>query len=208
MASPLLAALEKRLTVLDGYFIVRRADYSSYTAEDFTKAIAYRLLASAALENYVEQRCLEIAKAGCDRLAKSQPTATGRALIVWSRMQDRRATALPMYIHEDDAISDLSATTRAFEIYSKVVKKSHGINGEDLRNLTFPLGLRDSQVPEVLVNSLDALASKRNPASHTYVKSQEEPKLELQRLSQILNPLRQLDDDLSTVCETWPISHL
>ena len=112
-----------------------------------------------------------------------------------------------MYIHELDAISNLSATTKAFEAYSKVVKKSHGINGDDLRNLAFPLGLRESQVPEVLVNSLDALAGKRNPASHTYVKSQDEPELEVQRLSQIVAPLRQLDDDLATVCDTWPVSH-
>jgi hypothetical protein len=207
MASPLLAAFENRLAALEGYFIARRTDYYLYTTEDFTKALAYRLLASAALESYVEQRCLEIAKVGCDRLSKSQPTSTGRALIVWARAQDRRAT-LPVYIHEVDAISDPSAPVAALELYTKAVRRSHGINGQDLRNIAFPLGLRESQIPEVLVNSLDALADKRNPASHTYVRSEEEPAVEVQRLNQILGPLRDLDANLAAVRDSFPVSHL
>ena len=208
MASPLFVAFEQRLAELENYFIVRRPDYNQYTTQDFVKGLAYRLLASAALENYVEERCLEIAKSGCARLARSQPSATGRALAVWSTMQDRWTPASVMYIHEVDAVSNSTDAQTALAAYTKAVKKSHGIAARDLRNLVYPLGLRESQVPEVLLNSLDDLAEKRNPASHAYVRLQTEPELEVKVLGQILMPLRQLDVDLGTVCTTFPISHL
>lgn len=212
MPSPLLVGLEQHLGDLQGYFIMQRDDYSLYTAEDHAKALAYRLLASAALENFVEARCLEIARTGVDRLGKSQPSATGRALMIWSASQASRwDSAGPIYIHESDPLTNAHLANAAFEKYSKTVKKSHGIGGDDLRSLVFPLGLRESQVPEVLTVSLDDLAAKRNPASHTYVnhaKSLTEPSAEVAMISQILKPLRGVDDDLRIVSETWPISHL
>ena len=211
MASPLLVAFEKQLADLEKCFIVRRQDYNQYTPEDHLKALAYRLLASAALESFIESRCVEIAKAGCERIQKSQPSATGRALIVWSLTQDRWAPSVPVPIHEDDPLHGSMLATKALDTYQKSVKKSHGINGDDLQKLVFPLGLRESQVPQILTASLDSFAANRNPASHSYVKranSQAEPIQELNIINQILPPLRQLDLDLRLVSETFPVSHL
>ncbi|WP_159541374.1 hypothetical protein [Aeromicrobium sp. 9AM] len=211
MSSPLFVSLEQRLSDLEKCFIVRRDDYGDYIADDHLKALAYRLLASAALENYVEARCVEIATTGCERLGKTQPTATGRALMLWHSTHDRWVSAGPFLIHENDPHLYSSRANKALEAYIKSVRRSHGVSGDDLRALVFPLGLRENQVPEVLTTSLDALAEKRNPASHTYVnraRSQTEPALEVATIEQILTPLRQLDDDLRTVSETFPVDHL
>lgn len=187
-----------------------RPDYNQYTKEDHQKALAYRLLASAELEHYVESRCLEVAQIGCDRIGKSQLTATGRALIVWLQFQDQRSPAA-VPIHEGDPLALAHLAQKAMETYARSVKKSHGISEDDLRRLVFPLGLRESQVPAVLAASLEAFAKKRNPASHTHVnraKTQSEPVEEVKAVEQILVPLRQLDADLKTVSETFPINHL
>ncbi len=205
MSSPLLTSFEQRLSELEANFIVTRSDYNLYTPADFLNAVAYRLLASAALEHYVEQRCLEIASSGADRLTKSRPTSTGRALVIWARFQDRQQPR-SVHIHELDAVSELSEAPAAFALYSKAVKRSHGISGDDLRALVLPLGVRESQLPLVLTSSLENLADKRNPASHAVVRSRSEPATEVALLNQILAPLRQLDTDLQLMCDTFPTS--
>ncbi|MFB7894690.1 hypothetical protein ACFC1I_20975 [Microbacterium sp. NPDC056044] len=203
MPSPLLVSFEQRLADLESNFIVRRTDYNLYSPADFLDALAYRLLASAALEHYVEQRCLEIGASGADRLARSQPSSTGRSLVIWARFQDRRQPR-PVHIHELDAISDLGEGATSYALYVSHVRRNHGISGNDLRALALPLGIRESQLPVILTTLLDDLADKRNPASHTVVRSRSEPESEVKLLNQILTPLRQLDDDLQTVCDSFP----
>lgn len=202
MPSPLLVSLEQHLTKLEHNFIVVRSDYSQYTVDDFLKALAYRVLASAAIENFVEQRCLEIATAGCSRLASGKLTSTGRALTIWARFQNRRNPQV-VYIRESDPLSDPSEPATALKVYSRYVKNSHGINADDLRALVFPLGLSEATLPVVLTSSLDALADSRNPASHAVVRNRKEPSSDVQAVNQILTPLRQLDVDLQDACDNF-----
>lgn len=207
MPSPLLVSFEQKLQQLENQFIVRRTDYNLYTSADFVNAVAYRLLASAALEEFVERRCIEIAQSGSDRLSKSRPSSTGRALVMWARFADHRSPR-SVLIHENDAIADLSEAARAYIAYAKHVKRNHGISGDDLKSLALPLGIRDSQLPDVLTASLDDLANKRNPASHTVVRTRSEPEAEVKTLRQVMGPLRQFDSDLQVVCDTFPTDHL
>lgn len=199
MSSSRLVSLEQYLKKLEQNFITVRSDYTQYTAGEYLDAVAYRVLASAALEDFVEKRCLEVAAEGCDRLSHGKPTATGRALIVWSRFQDRRKPQ-SVYIRETDPLSDPGDPAAALKAYTKLVRNSHGINADDLRGLVFPLGLSEAALPVVLTSSLDSLADSRNPASHAVVKNRKEPASEVQAVNQILLPLRQLDSDLQDAC--------
>lgn len=205
MSSGRLVALEQQLGNLRSYFIIEKDDYAAYTAEDHAKAVAFRLQASACIEDYVEQRCLEIARTGKDRLERSLPTATGRALIV-SLIVRKSSRAVP--IHDNDVLLNVDLADRALESYEAQVKKSHGIAGRDLRTLVFPLGLRDSHVPDALIEGLDQLSKARDPASHAYVnraKTMTEPKAEWEAVAQLLIHLRQLDTDLEHVVATYPL---
>ena len=205
MASSQLIALEAHVAALKKYFIIERGDYSDYIPEDHTKALAYMILASAAIEDYVEDRCIAIAKIGNDRLAKSKPTSAGRSLIVWYTTKNSiRATTL----REPDPLLSLDLSNDALLAYTHVAKSTHGMGSKDLRKLVFPVGLRDAQLPDVLLASLDALSAKRNPAAHTYInrgKSMAEPIEESKLIEQILHPLRILDDDLQVVAENFPL---
>lgn len=205
MASSQLIALEQHLADFEANFIVNRAEFSDYTPQDHMNALGYRLLASAALEHYVEEVCLSAANVGIERMLKSQPTATGRSILLWHLT---RKWTRPAAIHEADLLDHYDLIEPAKSAYLKHVRSNHGINGDDLRRLVFPLGLRDAQVPDVLTTSLDVLASQRNPASHTYqnrAKSMTEPAEEVRLIAQILAPLRQLDADLLVATETFPV---
>ncbi len=190
MASPLLVALEAQLTNLKSFFIVEREDYFLYTSEDHAKALSFRLLCSASIEDYVEKRCLEIAKLGSLRVSRGQPTATGRALITWSVV---RGSSRGFPIHADDVLDCLDLAEQALNAYSQSVKSTHGMSGKDLRGLVYPLGLRDHQVPTILTDLLNSLSRARDPASHVYVnraKSMVEPVEEWRLVAQLLPHLR------------------
>ena len=205
MPSPLFVALQGQLDNLRSFFIVEREDYVLYTAEDHAKALSFRLLSSASIEDYVEKRCIEIATTGCGRLGRGQPSATGRALVTWMLVR-HASRAYP--IHQDDVLQCIDLVDQALTAYKQSVKSNHGISGKDLRTLIFPLGLRDHQVPEILVDLLTSLSRARDPASHVYVnraKSMVEPVEEWRLVAQLLPPLAQLDNDLGHVAQTYPL---
>jgi hypothetical protein len=169
------------------------------------KALAFRLLASAAIEDYVEKRCVEVAKLGCDRFKKGQPSSTGRAIVTWSTV---RTYSRSFPIHEGDVLELIDVADEALKSYLQSVKSTHGMSGRDLTSLVYPLGLRQRQVPPQLVESLNALSTSRDPASHVYVnraKSMVEPIEEWRTVDQVMKPLAQLDDDLSLVVMTHPL---
>lgn len=200
-----MVALQGFIADYDSYFIIRRSEYSQYTPEDHSKALAFRILASAAVESYVENLCLSVAKIGCDRISKGQPSGAGRALIIWylSRTSQR---GIP--IHESDFSGNVDLAGEVYSSYSSAVRSNHGIDGKAFRKLVFPVGLRDSQMPNLLVEALDAMAEKRNPASHTYVnraKSMIEPAEEHKSVLQVMKLLNSVDADLLTISTSFPV---
>lgn len=201
-----LTALETHLADYERYFIVNKEDYASYTPEDHARALAYRVLSSAALERYVEDRCAGVAQLGINRLARSQPTTSGRALLTWYLVRKSPRRAIPV-VHEE-LLQHLDLCDDALRAFVTYVKSSHGISGEDFKSLVLSVGLRDAQLPTGLVHQLDALAARRNPASHLYVnraKTMEPPTAEVAIFSQILGDLRLVDSNLQLVAESFPV---
>jgi len=200
-----LTALEAHLDDYRKYFIVEKDDLD-YTPEDHAKALAYRVLSSAALERYVEDLCIDVARIGITRILKNQPSATGRALIVWYLLRKTPRRAIP--IHDSDVLQSFDLATDALNAFVSHARSSHGISGADFKSLVLAVGLRDSQFPDALVAQLDALADRRNPASHSYVnraKTMEPPSAEAAVFAQILDDLRVFDQDLQSVAENYPM---
>lgn len=201
-----LTALEAHLTDYERYFIADKEDYASYTPEDHARALAYRLLSSAALERYVEDRCAGVARLGINRLMRSQPTTSGRALLTWYLVRRSPRRAIPV-VHEE-ILQHLDLCEEALKAFVAHVKASHGISGADFKSLVLSVGLRDAQLPTGLVDQLDALADRRNPASHSYVnraKTMEPPTAEVAVFGQILRDLKSVDSHLQFVAENFPV---
>lgn len=211
MPSSRLVALEQRLHDLAACFIVEKSDYSLYTRVDHDMALAYVLLASAAIEDFVEQRCLEVAVAGCDRFGKGQPTTTGRSVLEWFILMRgfRSAKYSTIPVDDRDLRSAAHLLPEAAAAYGSEVRRVHGMSGADFQRLTYSVGLRDWQFAPVLLDSLEALAMRRNPASHTTVKRAKsliEPKAERTQVEQILAELRIVDLALDLVATTYPVN--
>jgi len=206
VASPQLAALKAQISKLDSFFISRGKDVTAYTDAEHAQATAFMLMASAELEGYVESRCSSVAKAGVDRLRKSQPTATGRALAVW--YFTGRSLPQEMPIHEADVLKKLALCDQIQSAYASVVTNSHGISDKDFAKLSFPLGLREATVPASLALSLQTLAEKRNRAAHVHVnraKSLAQPEEEARFIEQIVGDLEVVDNAFDQLISTFPI---
>lgn len=210
MPSGLFVALEQRLKELAACFIVEKADYDAYTRADHDMALAYVLLASAAIENYVEQRCLQVAKTGCERFSKGQPTTTGRAVLEWFILLQgfRGSNYATVPVDDADLQKAKSLLPDAASAFSKEVKKIHGIKGADFQRLVRPVGLRDEQFAPMLIDLLDALASQRDTASHGLVKRAKtlrDPAAERAQVEQIVTELQEVDAALEHVMTVYPI---
>lgn len=143
MPSTLYVGLRQRVSDYEKYFLSDKDDLDC-DAEDFVKAVAFRVLCSAILEEFVEQRCKEVAVAGIDRLQRGQSTAAGRALVVWWVSRN-----IPDHIpiHVDDVNDFFGQYTEVLQAYTQTVDNSHGLSAKDFRRLVNPVGLRPFQFP-------------------------------------------------------------
>jgi hypothetical protein len=194
-------------------------DYSSYfvtveddldaTTEDQVKAVAFRVLASAALEDFVEERCRVTARAGIERIKRGEKSATGRALLVWFISRNIPG-CIP--IHEADALDHFHQCDAALEAYIASVRSNHGLNATDFYKLVNPVGLRTRHIPTDLPDKLQALAEKRDPVVHVSaskrITRQIGPNQEIKQINDIVNLLQVVDESLTEVVDQYPLARL
>jgi hypothetical protein len=207
VSSPETVALRAHVEQLRAALIVEKEYYGAYSAADHLRAVAFRVMASALIEGWVEEICRDAASQGIQRLKKGQPTATGRALVVWAISRNIPG-CIP--ILETDAFEERDAMDAALHAYTESVKNSHGISGKDFLRLLNPLGLRPRHIPSDLVDKLQALSERRDPAVHKVVnraKTLTEPNAEYRAVVDIVSLLESLHAALSEVVVTFPIAY-
>jgi hypothetical protein len=193
MSAVALADLKNHLYELKKWLIVEKDDYTKYTPEDQTKAVAFRLLASADLEEAIEGICEDTAIGAIDRFKKGKLTATAHALIVWS-ISKNLSRAIPLTPAE--VMTCLDRADVALASYTQSIARNHGMSGRDLKSLVIPLGIKDSDISEQLIDLLQTISSQRNPASHgraTRARSMTEPITEWNVIQKVLPLLETLD---------------
>lgn len=204
MPSPRFVGLRERVTSYAEIFVPHVDDLEA-TVEDQIRAVAFRILASAAMEEYVEERCKEVAQAGIARLKKGLPTTAGRALVVWAVSRNNPG-CIPL--READVSDHFAEFDSSLTSYASMIRSNHGLNRKDALNLLNPVGLREHQLPDALVDSLQALAERRDSAVHTAARRAKHRtgiSVERQEVFAVLNLLELLDSELTVVIDTFPV---
>lgn len=205
MPSNLYVGMQQRIENLKKALLAEKDDLDA-DAEDQLRAVAYRVLASATIEEFVEKRCVETAKTGIERFKKGDESSTARALVTWLVV---RNTPDVVPLEPGDVKAYFHLLDEAFKAYSASASNNHGLDARDLRNLVHPVGLRSHQVPEELADRLQALADKRNPSVHTStlkVTRRTNPGIERDQVDTIVALLERLDDELEIAATTYPIA--
>jgi hypothetical protein len=203
--SPRYVSLRAKVDEYAALFISDKDDMDA-TQDDHVLAVAFRVLASGAIEEYVEERCKQVARTGMDRLRKGQATTTGRALVVWAVSRNQPG-CIP--IHQTDIGDHYDEYDDVLKAYLSSVAGNHGMNSKDLRNLVNPVGLRAHHLPSSLLDKLQALSQRRDPVVHTAVTKKATgrlgPRLEKQQVYDVVELLESVDEALGEVCEKYPL---
>lgn len=202
MPSPLFVGLSNVLARLRTSLIVGGPDYTAFSDADQDRALGYRLLASAAIEDFVEQRGREAASEGAARFLKSQPTRAGRALVAW---HVAKTSSAEIPVKPSDFIPQLELVNSASTAYGQMASSTHGMSSKDARKLLFPVGLVPDSTVEGLFDRLDQLSGGRNVAAHVRVnraRSLQPPDVEASLVESILAGLEHVDDLIERAIKT------
>ncbi|MGF0313599.1 HEPN domain-containing protein [Rhodococcus sp. IEGM1428] len=190
MTSPGLVSLKDSLQKLREALIAERDESLSYSRADHDRALGFRVLASAHLEDYAERRCLEAVESARAKLVRGQISRTAKCLLIWNSV---RSETQPIPLELADFSSDMESAVKSYE---KLIKRMHGISGRNFKAILMPLGLRDPDFDSQLFDKLDELAQKRGAAAHVRVnraKTMTEPAQEWQIFDDLLPLLEELD---------------
>lgn len=198
--------LQRNVSELRRHLLPREFDPTgSYTDRTLTRALAFRVLAHAELESFLEDVAWDRAR---------------RALVDWKSSREVGRTALALvafsgFLHEAPPASlepDQPADKkvwpgklelgeklqRAANAYHHVVESNHGIREKNLLALLLPVGITPGDLDPVHVATLDSFGQKRGEAAHSSVisyrtKQPPDPESELKEVTDIVAWLKGID---------------
>lgn len=173
------------------------------------KALSYRILCHAELENYFESRGLEIATAA-DKAWKERQhisRSTFCLLAFWDGTLEKLPDTLQAPPHKkrsdwDALIKPDSRLSRAITAYNRYIRSlNHGIKEENLISVLLPIGLNPDRIDPTLIADLNDLGIKRGEAAHTgisgHVRKGVNPRDEYSQIARIIGNLTQMDEQLN-----------
>ena len=206
-ASAAFAVLEARVELLRKLFLPDEFDPTgSYSDEQTTRTFAFRLLAHAEIEGFLEDRAKELAKIALAGWRTSRrPSTTLVALMAFSGLDHRpppptlsppqpsKAKSWPQEVDLDERVA------AAVTAFNRRMSQNHGIKEENLLRILMPIGLGTDDIDQTLLAELNSLGSDRGATAHSsgqHVTTIPDPKNELERVRRILEGLEGVDTTL------------
>jgi hypothetical protein len=198
--SPRFRELEARLQQLRDHFLPGVFDPTgTYSDRDHDLARAYRLLAHAEMEAFMEDIARE---AAISKISAWKNERKASDLLVcflacyhsgWNVDFQEEAILFSSQPAKDSAEETVDAALRQY-IYQ--LQQNHGIREENLKNLIFPIGVRKTDLDSTWITTLDDFGKRRGEAAHQSVGAQKaiDPKTEMQDVALLLNGLKKLDE--------------
>jgi len=184
--------LRKRLSVLKKQFLDFNSD-NSPSSQNQDKLRAFKLLAHAEIESYIEDAALDIWK-GC----KSEWTNNKRflpSLVFLIMYSSSKFEANEHQLIVDERIEQILNT------YQNVVSKNNGIMRKNILQLFMPLGIKYADIDSTWLSTINSYGSSRGNVAHTSfaVQQQLDMKDELNNLDLVLKGIKKLDLRLQTL---------
>lgn len=220
MPSPRFSSLSRRIYELRRNLLPRNFDpVGLYSDRVYERTRAFRVLAHAEFEAYIEDRCLDIL-----HQAHLEWKSTGAIRpCLLSLMAHHEAIAKPssptggtvpkLLGSIPDELSDLSDSSKKYptlaskiEIAKKhystyVREKNHGIKERNLLILLLPLGVLKQEIDSAWLLATEGWATERGKVAHTSASAkmqvQIDPKAEFNTVLQVLAGFKKMDSILN-----------
>lgn len=198
MSSSRYNHLEQRISELSGYFLPSEwSPVGEYVNRVHEHARAFRVLAHAEFESFIEDRAVETAND-----AYEDWKSTGKpSVCILSLAAYRSSThGIPSSLEEaarENRYPDLSLRIKhARDEFNRYVKtENHGIKERNILRIMMPLGFAVDELNTTWLNVTEAWAKKRGDAAHRAGKAQRppDPKKELETVHLILEGFGEID---------------
>ncbi len=181
----------------------------SYPEEQTTQTFAFRLLAHAEIEGFLEDRAKELSKTALAAWRNGKKPSTSLvSLVAFSGLEHRtppgtlaapqpsQSKTWPKEVELDERI------VAAVTAFHRRLSQNHGIKEENLLGILLPIGLSTGDIDPTLLAELNSLGSDRGTTAHTsvqHVTIVPDPRDELKRVQRILEQLQAVDIKLETL---------
>ncbi|MEU3952495.1 HEPN domain-containing protein [Streptomyces achromogenes] len=203
MASPRFEELAKRIEELRRCFLPKEFDPTgSYGDEVYEHTRAFRVLAHAEFESFIEDRVIEVVDNAISQWkAAGSITASLLAMMAYRESAPAIPESLSGAAARPAKFPSLAARVEAArtELHRYARNQNHGIKEKNLLRLLLPIGIQEAEIDATWLSAAEAWATARGDAAHKGAKMQvrPDPQNELKVVNLVLEGFRDLDEEMA-----------
>jgi hypothetical protein len=199
--------LRTQLNRLKDEFIPEISPTGSYSESQLSRTAAYRVLAHAEIESYLEERAWTIVIDAKKAWKTGKTTRTLICLLGFSGLtMDQPPDTLkkPSNVSQDNHDKRLEITEKinsAIKSFKKVIDNNHGLKEKNILALLLPIGIDSNDLDSAWLATMNTFGEKRGLVAHksatSYMTTQTpDPANELNTVNQITDQFLLIIDEL------------
>jgi len=197
--------LTRELGRLKKQFLPKISPTGLYSDRQLALTLAYRVLAHAEIEAYLEERVWEVvinAKRDWDNTRKTRRTLICLLAFSGQTLDTPPDTLTPTNSSQDAWKKKLQISKRidlAISCFKVVIKQNHGVKEANLLALLLPIGIDSDDLDPVWLATMNTFGEQRGLVAHSSATSYRtvqppDPATELSTIQQIAQGLLQVDN--------------
>lgn len=200
--------LKSEMRRLRSHFLPKKFDPTVYSERKFDRARAFRILAHAEIEFFIENIALDVVEHEYEQWKLSkEPSYVVICLMASCRIgwQDTETEDLqlhridpPKIRKEDESINQIIG--RSVEQFRNIVEANNGIKSQNLKRILMPIGIALSDLKQTWLNNMESFGSIRGFHAHTSrigLKNPLDPKSEMDKVDLLMEGLKELDTKIN-----------
>ena len=204
--------LTKELNRLKKQFIPKINPTGLYSESQLSKTAAYRVLAHAEIESYLEERAWEVvqnAKTLWDKSGKTTRTLIcllGFSGLTMDELPDTLTPKKGSKTVKEEKIKISKKINLALESFKRVISQNHGVKEDHILSLLLPIGIDSDDLDPAWLAIMNTFGEKRGLVAHTSATSYmtiqtPDPANELDTVTQITYELLRIDELINNLIE-------
>lgn len=209
--------LRTQLNSLKDEFLPEISPTSSYSESQLSRTAAYRVLAHAEIESYLEERAWEIVIDAKEAWKMGKTTRTLICLLGFSGLtMDKPPDTLkkPNNVKQDNHDKQLQITEKinsAINSFKKVIDNNHGLKEKNILALLLPIGIDSNDLDTAWLATMETFGRDRGLVAHTSAKSYmtnktPDPANELNTVTQITDELLRIDELINNLIDSYLVT--
>lgn len=197
--------LNRELSRLKKQFIPKINPIGTYSDRQLSRTLAYRVLAHAEIESYLEDRAWEVvqdAKRVWDTTGKTRLTLITLVAFSGQMMETPPTTLTPTKGSKTIGLDKIKISKKidsAIQCFKWVIDQNHGVKEANILALLLPIGIDSDDLDTAWLATMNTFGKERGIIAHTSATSYRtvqppDPANELNMVKQITQELLRVDE--------------